>query len=311
MELQNNIQKWKRSVVHLECAADSIDFEDKIRLIDEYWLKLHRGEITNEEFSKIVSKGTRDVRCQGTAIFLKYNDRRYLITAKHVIHNRKSEDGIFNIIFRVPDLDSVLDRKSENLGFLMNLGAGTTDYAPYTYSEPYLDLAIISLDEQNSEFAENLERDNYVPIEIDDICCQPTDEGADIFSVGFPATTSVIGKQNIPEASKHWSSEFFSLPVTSFGKVSMLHDSLYYFWSDISIYPGNSGGPIIENNKLVGIVSAQSTISEQIMSGGQVVPLVSRQRIPFAKIIKSKYIYELLQRQIEKDKAFSNFLKSN
>lgn len=62
----------------------------------------------------------------------------------------------------------------------------------------------------------------------------------------------------------------------------------------MSIYPGNSGGPIIEVDKIVGIVSAQPTIpveeSEEL-----------RTRIPFGKIIKAKFIAELLSIQEQKD----------
>jgi len=74
----------------------------------------------------------------------------------------------------------------------------------------------------------------------------------------------------------------------------MLHNVLPFYWVDMSIYPGNSGGPIIEIDKIVGIVSAQPTIpveeSEEL-----------RTRIPFGKIIKAKFIAELLSIQEQKD----------
>ena len=34
----------------------------------------------------------------------------------------------------------------------------------------------------------------------------------------------------------------------------MLHNTLPFFWADMSIYPGNSGGPVVANDRLVGIV---------------------------------------------------------
>jgi hypothetical protein len=74
----------------------------------------------------------------------------------------------------------------------------------------------------------------------------------------------------------------------------MVHDELPFFWADMSIYPGNSGGPVIEGDKIVGIVSGQPTIpvedSEKL-----------RTRIPFGKIIKAKFIADLLSIQEQKD----------
>ena len=60
-----------------------------------------------------------------------------------------------------------LERVSQNLvgafrqanrEFLMNLGAGTSFYIPYTFSSPELDIAIISLDQRDSRFADQLYR---------------------------------------------------------------------------------------------------------------------------------------------------------
>ncbi len=75
----------------------------------------------------------------------------------------------------------------------------------------------------------------------------------------------------------------------------MLHQALPFYWVDMSIYPGNSGGPVIEEDRLVGIVSEQPTIPVENAEQLQV-------RIPFAKIIKAEHIIGLLAQQEEKDK---------
>jgi S1-C subfamily serine protease len=91
----------------------------------------------------------------------------------------------------------------------------------------------------------------------------------------------------------HWSSSVVSLPVWSFGRVAMLHQDLPFFWADMSIYPGNSGGPVIENGKLCGVVSAQAMIPLEGLSN-------LATRIPFGKIIKARFIKQLLDAQDEK-----------
>lgn len=319
------IERWKKAVVHLECATDSVHFSDRNKLIGDLKIQLSENKISQKEFAEQISFSSRDIRFQGTAIFFKDKNKHYLITARHVLWDELSAkreldkelktlqtsspsyqnelenctqralDKIFGIIFRVPSLDEVLNGGKAK-AFLMNLGAGAPYTTPYVFSNQHFDLAMISLDQRNSEFTKELLDNGYEPISLNDISDEPSKEGCEIMAVGFPGATSLIGQQELHPANKSWASNSYSLPVFSFGRVSLLHQNLNFFWADMSIYPGNSGGPIIENNKLVGIVSAQAVIP--IESNDQ---MGLSTRIPFGKIIKAKYIKELLVRQIEKD----------
>ncbi len=319
-------EEWKKAVVHLECATDSEHFYDRIKRIDQLREKLDQGEISQEEFGQEITGRSRDLRYHGTALFISHNERRYLLTARHVLFdevsakreyeeelerakswsensrqhilqyaNERALNNIFNIIFRVPSLDEMLQKGTGvHREFLMNLGAGTSSSVSYTFSSPELDLALISLDQRDSRFAEQLIELGYEPIPSDLIDEGPSLEGSDIFTVGFPSTTALIGQMSLHPASAHWASSYFSLPVFSFGKVSMLHGELPFYWCDMSIFPGNSGGPVIENGKLVGVVSTQATLPIDE------VPNV-KTRIPFGKMIKTCYVKELLQIQEQKD----------
>lgn len=324
------MDKWKKSVIHLECATDSEHFYDRIKRIGSLWKKLDEGKINREEFveqMKQICAKSRDIRYRGTAIFLVHNKRRYLVSARHVLWDKYSAkreyqeeinrtqdqqtqvpkilrehfdqrhmDNIFKMIFRVPSLDEVLEGTFDNitLSFLTNLGAGSSRDVPYTFSKPELDLAVVSLDQRDSRFADNLINIGHKPITLDDINEGPSKEGTEVFTVGFPSSTALLGQIRRPPDLTYWSSSYFSIPTFSFGRVSMLHDSIPFFWIDMSIYPGNSGGPVIEGNKLVGIVSEQPTIpveeSEKL-----------RTRIPFGKVIKTKFIADLLSIQEKKD----------
>ncbi|WDW09388.1 S1 family peptidase [Priestia aryabhattai] len=311
---------WKKAIVHLECAADSASWPERKAIMEEIQGVLKAGKYVDMELierrNKILIEGLRNKRYQGTAIFLEHESCSYLITARHVIEDKSfPEEGIkwcgadrdnaYNIIFRVPSLDLVLSDRGFPLRNLMNLNTVNA----VTFSDPELDLAIISLNNPlYKPFAEELIRDGYSPISLEDIADEPSDEGADICAIGFPMATSLLGTLDLPSAVLHWSSDSFSLPITSYGKVAMLHENLSYLWGDISTYPGNSGGPIIESGKLVGIVSAQPTIYIEEMTNTETeefVPFTARTRIPFTKIVKSKYIKNLLDEQIERDKWIS------
>ncbi|EOG8941022.1 serine protease [Klebsiella pneumoniae] len=324
-------EQWKKAVIHLECAADSIHIYDVIKRNSELIEKCEKNEISYDEYLEQSSIKNRDIRIFGTAIFIIHNKKRYLLTARHVLFDERSayreaqEDvtryesfpqdmrdsmlagssernlnKIFNIIFRVPSLDEALTVKDfERTTFLMNLGAGNSMTVPYTFSSPDLDLALISLDRGGKDFADELIARGYIPISSELISDGPSSEGAEIFSVGFPRATSLIAQINQHPASAHWSSNYVSLPVFSWGRVSMLHSQLPFYWCDISIYPGNSGGPVIENEKLVGIVSQQAILPIDD------VPNVST-RIPFGKIIKTCFVKDLIKKQEAKDKLYAS-----
>lgn len=306
------LEKWKRAVIHVECATDSEHFYDRIKRIDQQRALLEQGQVTWEQFAEEVTGRSRDMRFHGTALFLSHAGRRYLLTARHVVWDEYSatrereeaaqrcvmvpENRIFNIIFRVPSLDEVIAKRAAPT-FLMNLGAGVSSTSPYTFSEPALDLALISLDQRDSRFADELIEIGFVPVSSEDIADGPDSEGQELLTVGFPSSTALIGQVSQHPASAHWSSSHYSLPVSSFGRVSMLHDALPFFWADMSIYPGNSGGPVVANDRLVGVVSAQAVVPIDSAADPDI-----RMRIPFACIIKTESVRALLEAQEGKDR---------
>lgn len=319
-------EQWKKAVIHLECATDSIHKEERLRLHEQLTKKLMKSEISDEEYAQLSARGRVDIRSQGTALFVIHKNKRYLLTARHVLFDdyaanksieertqnishlpeetqreiiRQAEyhvaETIFPIVYMVPSLDHVTSRgEYGSYPFLTTLGAGVSWQRPYTFSNPERDLAIISLDKHHGRFADELIRLGYEPISSELISDGPSEEGAEIFTVGYPGATSRLGRIIHSYAESIWASSHYSLPVFSWGKVSMLHQSLEHYWCDISIYPGNSGGPVIENGKLVGIVSGQASISVEN------VPQAST-RIPFGFIIKSNLIKELFTEQEAKD----------
>jgi hypothetical protein len=68
----------------------------------------------------------------------------------------------------------------------------------------------------------------------------------------------------------------------------------------MSIYPGNSGGPVIENDKLVGIILGQP-MEERKSQPHEAVKIDIP--VSFGRIIKAEYVWELLKIQEEKDRS--------
>ena len=363
------LQRWKKAVVHLECAADlesPFDFTRRFTdLHKQYAAKDVSPEDYLDEYQQILdesSASSRDKRFVGTALFLQEGERRYLVTAKHVlvdedgtrfekeefaernalykerlsrrvppiptdilsailaesdrnlvVDQERFNDTIYRIIFRVPSLDEY-ERGLVNYDtqFLWQLQIGTSDSFMSSLSEDVLDLAIISLDHwdrpgfQDRKFGDGLVASGYEPITLKDIQDEPSAEGVKVFTVGFPDDIAVIGEANNEDGRDNWEARSISLPVFAFGRVSMLHKSLEYFWADLSVFQGNSGGPVVEGGKLVGIVSllARGTSSADVMLGDDEHRISVRTPLPFARMIKSCHIKALLEEQIRKDQCY-------
>jgi hypothetical protein len=336
-------KEWKKAVINIEGAADSKSNDQLMQYISSLRLSLLKGEITREDFkssfelaltmSKEALTHTRDIRESGTAIFFLHEGHYYLFTARHVVIDERraaanthslteSDDAIYRIFFKVPSLDEFINSVVSNsplaTASLMNLGAGPDMCRAYTVSTEEEDLAIISLTAQHSSqgkfFTHVLLELGYEPCTFDDLADEPSEEGAEIYTVGFPGAISILGHLvDMPEHEKHWSSYTVTQPVFAFGRVAMMHPGLDYFWCDISAFPGNSGGPIIEDGKLVGIISQQAleTVLE-LCKGNKHNPTEKfKTGIPFAKIIKSSLLRNMLAAQIDKDNLNNDFRSGN
>ncbi len=331
------LNRWKRAVVHIEGAADRATLKESIEGWRERSRRLEAGEITFEQWrAEAEEMGRKELRTRGTAIFLMRGGRHYLVTARHVVRDERlargaadllapkgpmdamrqhvldgmmqvvSDNYIFGDIFLVSSFDEYLNGQMSEVpdsgDSLMNLGAGTPDFAPYTYSSPSIDLAVISLDNRSRAVTERLLERGYVPVPSDLIGDEPSSEGAEVFTVGFPAAASEVAQLLLSPAVLRWRSEILSLPHSTYGRVSLLHPALPFFWADLTIYPGNSRGPVIEGDRLVGIVSAQAVIPVEL--GGAAIEGVST-RVPLGRMIKAVEVRELLYQQEDKDRAWA------
>ena len=94
-----------------------------------------------------------------------------------------------------------------------------------------------------------MKQEGCVPIPIQSINnIQQDTSNSDILTIGFPA---LPGKEH-------------NDPVVTKGKIASNGQTSSCFKVDLNVYPGSTGGPVIKNNKLIGILSFQSGISTNI-----------------------------------------------
>ncbi len=293
-----DIKKWEKAVVNIECHEASYTPEeiDEIILIERSQRRIFTGE---QELERRTSLGRETNLVSGTAIYFSDKGKKYLITAKHAIYDAEesrnsSSPRIFkDISIRTP-YDYFLKKKVNNSS-IPSTGYGPA--SPVFLSEDVTDIGIISLQATLTRFLiETLEEDGYVPITMSDIDTSiKILTGDNIAAIGYPD----ISRIGFFQKRNEYQSNVVVLPVSTYGNVAMTHEQLPYLIGDITVYPGNSGGPVIKNNKLVGIVSGQVLIplhnSSDLSSKGTL-----------AKIIKASNILEGLKKlqQTEADKFF-------
>lgn len=312
----DRLNRIKKAIVHLECATNTLSYDEQTKYSQELKTKLERKEITPDEFKeKLTSLGNRGKRSFGTAIFLEHDNKRYLLSARHVLEDTtggplkiKADDYIYDYIFRVPSLDDLFKPGEKPLPFLMNM---FSESQSYTFSIKEIDLAIISLDSsliagKIFRFADKLISLGHQPLTLEDIADEPSSEGANVVAVCYPLATSNLGEFRLDTITTDWRASIVSLPTLAFGRVSMLNDRLNVFVSDIATYPGCSGGPIFEAGKLVGVTIQQPVESGKVFlrdkGHEQEMALYCKTHIPFSIAVKARFIKELLQTQLKKEK---------
>jgi S1-C subfamily serine protease len=314
------LERFKKAVVNIRCGDGS---PAVIRAVLQeragIMAKERRGEVLSPtEEQKLREPLPRMVL--GTALLLEDHSRRYLVTARHVIRD-DSSGAVSTFVSRIRSFDeppiqiqhtdsqgNVISDYDVGGDLLTHLSAGPRGQCTF---HDKVDIAVISLSGGQWAFSRMLNTLGMQPIPLDEVAGGPSGEGAEVVTVGFPGDLSVVGQQGLPEAVTNWVADEVSLPVSSFGRVSMLNANLPFYLCDLSVLPGNSGGPVFEGSRVVGIVSGQPAIPVETLPkipGGLDLRTPQGQRFcfvsrwPFTNVIKSSYIREVLATQREKDK---------
>jgi hypothetical protein len=303
---ETNIPKWEKSVINIECQEIRYTPEeiDQIVIKEKAENKITSGQ---DELLRRGELGRETNPVSGTAIYFADNGKKYLVTARHVIFDPgESKLSIFprlykDISIRTP-YDYYLKRKVNNSS-IPSTGYGVL--SPFYLSDEDIDIGIISLQASLTSFLINtLEEDGYVPIKLSDIDTSgKINIGENIAAIGYPD----ISKIGVFQKMNDYQSNVVVLPVSTFGNIAMAHNRLPYFISDITVYPGNSGGPILKKNKLIGVVSGQVLIPADKRDGNNSFSSTSLySRGTLTKVMKAEHIINGLRKlqQIEADKSF-------
>jgi hypothetical protein len=284
------IEKWIKSTVNLAFRTTLGDQPEQI-------LKLAKWKRDNKIDLETYAKAVNSLENigfigNGSALYFKIGEKRGLLTARHVLHDCLSSDSnaICLKFFLSPNGSDLKETRSNNGQVIPDPRAMIMLPRHFRFSSINDDLGVIYFDGVSPFFINYLDSQGYKPISIDDIDTTWNYKiGDDIMAVGFP-DFSVIQARGLTRPLQFWGSNDISLPVITYGKISDLQEGTISFSGNIYIYHGNSGGPIIRNNKLIGIVSGFHRI--EFRAGQGALNKFFLQEMDF---IKSSCIWNFLQ----------------
>ena len=302
------IKKWTTAIINVETKPS---YQKQINKIDSLF---ETSEITFQEKrlreDSFYNYPLGNVRFNGTAIFVKNKNDFYLLTAKHVVRDTTSDllDGGFRNLVVVENVtgkqNHIKPMTVDSHGNVFAEDNSTLSLRLDSHNHPELnsfavssdsdDLAIVAIGgcPDGKEFVKGLFDAGYIPIllsQIDTVCKIVDNES--IYAFGFPKESYIINKK-LPRALFNWESNSESLPFVSKGVTVRSLIKSHTFEGAIFTYHGNSGGPIVRNNKLIGIVSGFNVDTFNVMNTGR---LLSGYEYYHSRFIKTSLVMQLVR----------------
>lgn len=292
------LNKWERAVINVHSiVADTayMDFKLKqFRLLDSLH---HAGLISQEQLAYERNEIFSSKQSTGTVVLMENQNAFYFLTASHVLLARlpqyvyHSDDNTIEKteVNFIPNELRVIPRAgnfSDTIHTIKQIHINAyQDLTGHITHWIRADIALWSISSLIPEFDKELKNEKYKPITFDDIAWdEQIKVGREVFAIGFPGAVSNLDEEPVRQMNgNRFNHPVSSLPMTSWGRVGMSHPESVLTYVDISVYPGNSGGPIVDasTGKLLGIVSAQK--SERVLLGNEITNY--RHRIPFAVVV--------------------------
>ncbi len=241
------IEEWKKSIVNIVAINEKYANTDSTKFPIEF----------------------------GTATFFIYKDRRYLLTARHIVMDIPHDaPPTFNRIFLQPRYNDYIKDQNTTERFTQNSLTGRLAMA-VTFGQiidndfSKNDIAIISLEHNSTkDLLKAIETNGYSPISIELFNQNPKDHITDeVISIGF-SPSIIAGTISYDKKINGMAYLHLTEPLVAFGRLSMLHDSLNYYVANLTTLPGFSGSPIILNNKIIGVTHGSIKYNKECPTSG-------------------------------------------
>jgi len=241
------VNQWKKAVVKIESVQQRYS-PDQLDVLLQKKLDSIGHVISQHETADIRGElaAIKDT-LRGTGLLIVDGSKIYLVTAKHLIKATELSNGLETLTDQLTIRTDATEKPTNTIS-LLSLTTGLSKFKPFVLSSDKNDLGIISF--QKNDYKSTvayLKQIGVMPIPLQAIAnIDDTRTGDDVFTIGFSALRG--GKK----------------AETANGKITTANKSASNFAVALAVYPGNSGGPVIKNNKLVGILGYQSGITTNV-----------------------------------------------
>jgi len=274
-----DVETWKKAVINIE-TEDAIYPPYFIEHVCDSLRQAGYDHRKVDSIKFIYDHTTASY--SGTAVYVQYYNRRYLVTALHnlldeVLVDQKMFETRTGKVKWEPQL-AIYPRISIRTPYqyYIDSGGAFNNVAAYWNNfvkgpTPYYfiidstgdGIGIISLQARDYRWLDDrLKRNGYEPLSLDDITPDKKDKDIrsldTVYTIGYPETISVAARGNWSWPIPPNQSTEIVIPFTVEGQIAMYHPRIQHFYVNITAYPGNSGGPIIKNGKLIGLISGSN-----------------------------------------------------
>ena len=263
-----DMSMWNRATVNI---FGVISYQKERRaLLDTYNLRIFSYDslLKRQEVLK-----HRHQQATGTAIYLEFDSLHFLVTARHVLEDPTaipflgSEGPIFNHIGFVENIftfdnDPTDIRIDTNSNVFIGKNAEKTMISPtfghpWGWSDTQNDIGVICFEKMRDgrELMKTLEHRGFKAIKLNSVDTgSMVTPGDTIYCLGFPGPDAYLPKRDWPEYLLTYTTNVKSFSILTKGLASSNQTDSCFFNGLISVTHGNSGGPVIYNNRLIGIV---------------------------------------------------------
>ena len=322
------IAKWIKAVISIECTEsidkkinfitgrlvrreiDTVEANKEAAFVQEHPNKLW-GTAILLEYQKdtfllsarhvFADTGQYDTNAVYHDIVLMENPSTFLNTpGKSILIDTpttKSIPGVITILNPNVTINHIyIDRGDDEEGISLN-----SVYTPnkeknrkkYKLSPTDTDIGLIDLNNCNYEgkaFLKTLTRRGYQPIKLSDIDNFENVRKLDsILCFGYPME-SFTGRREISAFRGMFENNIQAIPMITEGIVTLSERKSPFFEAGIFTYHGSSGGPIVKNNRLIGLVNGFYQSVNQLSS-----PLLGAYWLYRPKFVKSSIIRQFIE----------------
>lgn len=276
VQKNNSYNKWLMACLNLETRPNFL----ASKTFAEWQKEVRQGIHIDKQTALKIQENYRMISYSATGILLLYKNKHYLITARHFLVDDSAaiKNSVFEKIYIVDNgSKNMLNKKPviDTMPDVHYLDSYTSGPQPkYVISDSIIDIGIIAIDDIpffGGQFIAALYSRGYRPISFSDI--DTTDKLTEkniLHAIGFPGELSKVKNKTkrLDINVYYWQSPWVTIPIVSTGYVKNPYRGSSLFTGNIFIYHGFSGGPVISNDKLVGINDAYGGILTETTSNG-------------------------------------------